>query len=243
MSVVHDELPREDQIIELARFAGRIRAGVVRASLQGADGDLRSSLAANDIMTALWFAFLRHTPAFAMWQGRDRLVISDADLLPVWQAALAEAGYGAGEPELPTPEIPPTGEAVAYGVGLAAGLRLDESDARVVVLVREPELLRGDTWEGALLASRWDLSGLLCISLVEGRSPSRLWGVSGFEVREIDGHDWNDILDALEWADERTDSPKALVARVEAGHGVAGLEGNGSPPRQILEQAIQNLIP
>lgn len=239
MGGAHTTLTRADRAEELERFATRVRSRTLRAALNGSTVALGPALAAGDVFTGLLFSFLRHTPAFPPWAGRDRVILADPDLLPGWRAALAEAGY---EPEpgeeLPSADPTPTIDPLSYGVGHAIGLDLDESDARVVVVLRSGDLRRGGTWEGATLARTWARTQIIVVCLAEEEENPPL---EGFETRTVAGHDWEELLEALEWA-EGTDVPlRAIVARVEPGRGVPELKGGGRATREALEKATHDL--
>ena len=47
-----------------------------------------------------------------------------------------------------------------------------------------------------------------------------------FEVREIDGHDLDQVIAAFEWAREVSGRPQAIIARTVKGKGVSLLEAH-----------------
>lgn len=51
------------------------------------------------------------------------------------------------------------------------------------------------------------------------------YGAFGWEVREIDGHDFTQILASLQWAD-KNEKPTMIVARTTLGKGVSFMENN-----------------
>ena len=67
----------------------------------------------------------------------------------------------------------------------------------------------------------------------------------GWNVVEIDGHDMNQILDALEQS-KTSDKPFAIIAHTVKGKGVSFMENNAgwhgkAPNDEQLEQALQEL--
>ena len=67
----------------------------------------------------------------------------------------------------------------------------------------------------------------------------------GWEVKEIDGHNMQEIVEALQWSMNST-SPSAIVAHTVKGKGVSFMEDNPSfhgkaPNDSELEQALEEL--
>ena len=128
---------------------------------------------------------------------------------------------------------------LGHGLGLAAGLALGKKlrgrAGRVFCLLSDGEWDEGSTWESLIfLAHRnlrevtllVDLNGLQGFgATAEVANLGSLAGKLnefGLDVREVDGHD----TDALVWALQAppTDRPRALVARTTKGHGVSFME-------------------
>ena len=127
---------------------------------------------------------------------------------------------------------------------------------RTYVMLGEGDLQEGATWEALLFAGHRKLSNLCALidynrSQVDGKSddilsldplPDKLRACR-WAVREIDGHDLAQILDALEWARGVTDTPAAIVAHTIKGKGVSFMldrhEWHGKAPNR--EQAVAAL--
>ena len=72
------------------------------------------------------------------------------------------------------------------------------------------------------------------------------WNAFGWAVRVIDGHDMNDILDAIQWLDSIDDRPAIVIADTVKGKGVSFMENNPSfhgaaPSDEQLIQAMEEL--
>jgi transketolase len=50
------------------------------------------------------------------------------------------------------------------------------------------------------------------------------WASMGWEVAQLDGHDWPQVLGALDRACERRDRPLVLIAHTVKGYGVSQIE-------------------
>ena len=71
------------------------------------------------------------------------------------------------------------------------------------------------------------------------------WHGFGWQVKEIDGHDMQEILEALEWASSM-DSPAVIIAHTVKGKGISYMENNPSfhgaaPNDEQLALGLQEL--
>jgi transketolase len=150
----------------------------------------------------------------------------------------------------------PLGSGAAAGAGMALGARITGRDFRTYVMAGEGDLQEGCTWEALMLAGHHRLDNLTLLvdynrSQVDGKSDDILsldpladkLRASRWCVREIDGHDMGQILDALDWARETKGSPAAILAHTVKGKGVSFMEDrhewHGKAPNR--EQAIAAL--
>lgn len=151
------------------------------------------------------------------------------------------------------------GHGLAIGAGIALGNRLDGRDARTWVMLGDGELQEGEVWETAMAASHFRLGRLVAIvdwnklqqdGKVADVMPitplAAKWQAFGWAVREIDGHDFGQILDAYAWAQREDDVPKVILAHTVKGKGVSFMEHNTGwhgkgPNDEQLAQALQEI--
>lgn len=150
----------------------------------------------------------------------------------------------------------PLGNGLSAGLGMALGARITERDFCTYVMVGEGDQQEGCTWEAAMMGGFHKLGNLTVLidynrSQVDGKSDDILcldpladkWRACCWAVREIDGHDLGQILDALAWARGVTDAPTAILAHTTKGRGVSFMEDrhewHGKAPN--TEQAIAAL--
>jgi transketolase len=139
-----------------------------------------------DIFTVLFFHMLRHNPKKPNWPERDRLVLSNGHICPVYYSTLAHAGYipleelktlrkfGSrlqGHPHrdfLPILETSsgPLGSGLSQAVGMALADRMDakEDRRRIYALLSDGELDEGQSWEAVMLAGKnklWNLTAVV----------------------------------------------------------------------------------
>ncbi len=133
------------------------------------------------------------------------------------------------------------GQGLSCAVGLALAASLDESLGHFAsfVLLGDGELQEGQVWEAALYAGSKRLPRLIAIvdangvqlasSLADSTALEPLadkWRSFGWKCLEIDGHDVNAMVAALEEARMvSVQGPVAVIARTVKGKGVSFMEG------------------
>lgn len=176
----------DDKLKFLEDKAKNIRRSIIEMLVEAQSGHTAGALGMADIFTALYFGILDHNPQKPDWPGRDRLVLSNGHICPVYYATLAEAGYFAkkelmtlrkygsrlqGHPHrefLPMVETSsgPLGEGLAQAVGMALADRLDAgktSQKFFYCLMSDGELQEGSTWEAIMLAGKVKPHNLIAI--------------------------------------------------------------------------------
>ncbi len=170
-------------------------------------------------------------------------VLAERGFFPA--SMLAEYGKAGGQfmahpnPALPGVEMPSgaLGHGLPIGVGAALAARLSGSDQRVVVVLGDGELQEGSVWEAAMSASSLGLSGLTAVvdrnhlqitgdteSVIELEPLDERWRAFGWTVREVDGHDQDQLRAALSAAPESR-RPTVVLARTVKGRGLPYVEG------------------
>lgn len=151
------------------------------------------------------------------------------------------------------------GQGLSAANGMALAGKLQKKDYRVFVLLGDGELEEGQVWEAAMTAAHYHLNNVIAFidynglqidgSIEEVKNPGCLadkWKAFGWLVIKIDGHDFEQILEALETAEKSADKPVAIIARTVKGKGVSFMENqvgwHGSAPNaEQLEKALADL--
>jgi transketolase len=151
------------------------------------------------------------------------------------------------------------GHGIPIGAGMAAAGRLAGRDYFVYVITGDGELNEGIVWEAAQSAAHMRLGRLIAFVDHNGwQSGGYVKDVSGFtnigpafaafgwHTQEIDGHDFNQILDAVEAAQADAVRPSLIVARTVKGKGIPFTEHDNSwhkrvPTRAELDAALKHL--
>jgi len=156
----------------------------------------------------------------------------------------------------------PLGHGIAIGTGMALAARMAgvkpssqtapsarAAGSRVYVIVGDGEINAGVIWEGMMAAAKFRLGNLTVIVDYNGIQQTGAtadvmptepiadkWASFGWHVQEIHGHNVQEVLDALDRADEVHARPSVIIARTVKGKGVSFMEydhrWHGSPPNE-----------
>lgn len=172
----------DNQIKELQQKARQIRRDIVDMLCRACSGHPGGSLSAADLVTALYFAVLRHDPKNPQWPDRDRFHMSKGHCCPLWYAVLAHTGYfpkeklltlrklGSmlqGHPDRRTPGVEAASGSLGQGLSVALGMalagKMDRKDYRVYCLLGDGETQEGNIWEAAMAAAHYRCDNLCAI--------------------------------------------------------------------------------
>ena len=150
------------------------------------------------------------------------------------------------------------GQGLSIGCGMAEGLKLKQNPANVVVYTGDGELQEGSCWEAFMQAAHRKLDNLIAII---DRNKLQIDGCTenvmaldnladklrafNWEVIEINGHDYNEIYEAVEAA-KKANRPCAIIAHTTKGKGVSFMENQAgwhgkAPSDEQLAQALAEL--
>lgn len=144
---------------------------------------------------------------------------------------------GLAEPIIP--EIPAAGGSMGYGlpfgIGFALAKKIKKENGRVFILMSDGEMQIGTTWESALIAAQHKLDNLFIIvdanklqamgevkDILNIEPLKNKWQAFGWEVKEIDGHNFEEIENGLI---VNGDKPVVIIAKTIKGKGVSFMEG------------------
>ena len=129
------------------------------------------------------------------------------------------------------------GQGLSAAVGMALAAKLDDKDYRVYAICGDGEIQEGQIWEAAMFAASRKLDNLTLFVdnndlQIDGHigdvcSPYPItdkFEAFGWNVISIDGHDFDQIEDALAKAKATSGKPTAIVAKTTKGKGVSFME-------------------
>ncbi len=156
----------------------------------------------------------------------------------------------------------PLGSGLSQAVGMAIADRMDNgrtSSKYFYCMLGDGELDEGQNWEAIMLAGREKLRNLIAIvdrnniqidGFTEDIMPMEplkaRWESFGWHVLEINGHNFEEIINAIEEAKAIFEKPSVIIAHTIPGRGVAEFERkyewHGKPPnKEEAEMALKEL--
>lgn len=151
------------------------------------------------------------------------------------------------------------GQGLSQGNGIALALRLDKKKSRVYVMLGCGEVQEGQVWEAAMTSAHYkidNLCGIMDYNTLQIDGPVRdikgiepikdKWRAFGWHVIEIDGHNFKEIIRALDQAEKIKGKPTMIIANTIKGKGVSFFEGKVgyhgvAPTEDELERALEEL--
>ena len=131
------------------------------------------------------------------------------------------------------------GHGLSMAVGMALGARQRKMPWKTVCLMGDGECCEGSVWEAAMSAPHFKLGNLIGIVdrnrfMIDGETEDVMplepfadkWRAFGWEVVEVDGHDFDQLDEALAKAWAATDVPVLILAHTIKGKGVDFMENN-----------------
>ncbi|MCA9799995.1 MAG: transketolase [Cyanobacteria bacterium HKST-UBA04] len=270
-----------DALSELSR---KLRIDILDMIFTAQSGHPGTSLSCIDLLVCLFGELMQHDAKRPDWADRDRFVLSKGHGAPALYAILMHHGY-IGWEEKPTLRqvnsnlqghpaskyvdgvdisTGSLGQGLSAAVGMALGLRLNNSPAHVYCLIGDGESQEGQIWEAALSAPAHKLTNLTALcdrnSLqIDGNTEAikplgdigAKFEAFGWNVLRIDGHDFRQIIAAghraKAWSQE-TDKPTMIVCQCTKGKGVSFMENEAgwhgkAPNAEQYEAALADLQP
>ncbi|MFO0823455.1 MAG: transketolase [Gemmataceae bacterium] len=149
------------------------------------------------------------------------------------------------------------GHGLSIGLGMALHLRMARSDSRVFVILGDGECGEGSVWEAAMCAGKHRLGNFTAIvdynkhqaygstKEVQDLEPfADKWAAFGFAVREVDGHDVNELRQLFTSLPLDANKPTAIIAHTIKGKGAAFAENNMKwhHKNKVTDQEIDSLL-
>jgi len=240
-------------VARLTTAANAIRRTAVAAVYHATSGHPGGALSSADLFACIYGAALRGGDDLS----RDRFVLSKGHGAPALYATGAQFGLCTvkdalslrklgskyqGHPhvlDLPWVETSTgsLGQGFSVAIGMALGLKMKKSGARVYTMLGDGELQEGEVWEGAMCAAHHKLDNLVAVidynklqsddsnANIMGLEPlADKWLAFGWHVQEIDGHNIGLILEALDKAAKPAGKPHVVIAHTVKGRGVPYME-------------------
>ena len=151
------------------------------------------------------------------------------------------------------------GQGLSVAVGMAIASKMNSAGCRIYCIVGDGEIEEGQIWEAVTSASKYKLDNL-CVILdnnnlqIDGEI-EKVGGMNnitekflsfGFNVINIDGHNFDNIIDAFITAKQTKEKPTIIIVKTIKGKGVSFMENKATwhgkaPSKEEYELAMSEL--
>lgn len=153
----------------------------------------------------------------------------------------------------------PLGQGISQAVGMALAAKMDKANYHIFCLTSDAEHNEGQLWEAVMTASKYKLNNLINIIdrnniQIDGYTQDIMpleplkqkYLANNWQVIEINGHDFRQILNALDKAKNSKNKPTAILAKTILGKGVKFMENQyawhgKAPNSQEAKRALEQL--
>ena len=151
------------------------------------------------------------------------------------------------------------GQGLSVANGMALNAKIYGENYRTYIMLGDGEIQEGQIWEAAMSSAHYKLDNLCAfldhnnlqidgnVTEIMGIEPvNKKWEAFGWNVIEIDGHDFEQILSALDKAKQCKEKPTIVIAKTIKGKGVSFMENvcgfhGVAPTAEELEKALAEL--
>lgn len=151
------------------------------------------------------------------------------------------------------------GQGLSVGIGCALARRLDKKDYFTYVVMSDGETNEGQVWEAVAMAAHHKVDHLIVLldsnkfqlddstkNVCDMEPMAEKWKAFRWNVQEIDGHDFAQVLGAIEKAKQVKNQPAIILCNTVKGKGVSFMENNNAfhgvaPTKDEMERALKEL--
>ena len=168
-----------------------------------------------------------------------------------------------GHPQIGLPGVEISSGSLGQGLSVANGMalanKMDGIKSKVYCIMGDGETNEGQIWEAAMTAAHYKLNNVcgivdfnrmqidgFCCD-IKGLEPfAKKWQAFGWDAKEIDGHNLEQLMRALDEADKIKGKPQIIIAYTVKGKGVSFIENRVkwhgiAPKKEELEKALKEL--
>ena len=131
------------------------------------------------------------------------------------------------------------GHGLPIAVGTALAARVLGKDYKTYCILGDGECDEGSNWEAAMSAAHFKVDNVISFvdrnkCMIDGRTEDVMslepfadkWRSFGFIVKEVDGHNFNELSEAIDFALENKGAPVMIIANTIKGEGIDFMEDN-----------------
>jgi transketolase len=231
----------------LETVAKKLRLDILDMVYQAGSGHIGGSLSMVDILVATYLSGLFDF-------DRDHFILSAGQACLAHYALLSHLGKFPhqllssyteidsilqGHESKDVPGVEYSSGSLGQGLSFAAGLALGDKDRHTVCLTTDGEHNEGQTWEAIMFANKYHQGNLInivdCNGIQIGGTTQEIMPLDslaakylrfGWTVTTVDGHDYQELIRALQKSKDSTIYPACIIAKTTLGKGISFMEGD-----------------
>ena len=238
--------------------AKKLRKDILEIALECKDGHIAPAFSVVEILVALYNEILKKD---------DKIILSKGHGCLSLYASLKDKGFNpkiSGHPDVDVKQgifctTGSLGHGLPIGVGMAFARKFKKEKGHIFVIIGDGECQEGTIWESLNLAQRYKLDNLTIIvdynklqaltTIKEVMNETNLkakFEAFGCSVIEINGHNFNELLDSLSTMKIKKAIPRVIIADTIKGKGLSFMENKPEwhsriPEGKLLERAYEEL--
>jgi transketolase len=242
----------------LEKKAKKLRKDILELALEYKDGHIAPAFSVVEILAVLYNEILNKD---------DKIILSKGHGCLSLYASLMDKGLNpkiSGHPDVDVKQgihctTGSLGHGLPIGVGMAFARKFKKEKGHIFVIMGDGECQEGTIWESLNLARKYRLDNLTIIidynklqaltTIKEVMSETNLrakFEAFGCQVMEINGHNFNELLDNLSTTKIKKNIPRVVIADTIKGKGLSFMENKPEwhsriPQGKLLEQAYEEL--
>jgi len=232
---------------ELKNIAKEIRKDILLQIYEAQSGHPGGALSCADIMTAIYFEEKKNEDKVVLSKGHASAVLyaalAEQGDIPKEELKTFRK-YGSrlqGHPSshaLDKVDVSSgsLGQGLSIANGIALANKLNKKEDFVYVILGDGEIAEGQVWEAAMSSAHYKLNHIIAFldhnglqidgsndEVMKSKPLDKKFKAFGWNVQEIDGHDFNQIIEAIENA-KKSRKPNMIIANTIKGKGVSFME-------------------
>lgn len=255
--------------MELEKIAKEVRKNIMLQIYNANSGHPGGALSCTDILVSIYFNLLKEGDKVILSKGHASAALYavlaeigfiEKEELKTFRKINSRLQ---GHPSyVKTPGVDASSGSLGQGLSIANGIamsfKLDKKDNYVYAILGDGEIQEGQIWEAAMSASKYKLNNLITFLdynklQIDGTNEEVMpvapvrdkFEAFGWYVDEVNGHDFEEIIDAVNKA-KMQEKPIMIIANTVKGKGIKFMEDkcewHGKAPKQEeYERAVEEL--
>ena len=256
--------------MELKEISKEVRKNILLQIYSAQSGHPGGALSCADILTTIYFKTMNDGDKFVLSKGHasaalyavfaEKGIIEKEELVSFRKLNSKLQGHPSllklNGVDVSSGSL---GQGLSVANGMALAFKLDKKENNVYVILGDGEIQEGQVWEAMMTASHYNLNNVIAFldynklqidglndEVMKVAPVKEKFESFGWYVQEIDGHNFDEINNAIENA-KKQDKPSMIVANTIKGKGISFMENQcgwhgKAPNKEQYEKAMEELM-